>query len=279
MKNVTYNHVNPYIRHAAPSVLTPNHKIGMRVIYDYELIYIERGSFDLTYAGVKHRVGAGSFLFLRPGISHSFRGIGEEVSQPHIHFDMIYDTDSSRVPISFADIDSFTPAQRKLIRKDMFEKYPKTPLVFFSDKESALSLFYEVTSKQGGVLTKKGKMTELIDMLISDNYNNCFDTDREEYDIAIQLKDYIDAGQGIYTSLEELAAQFSYSKYYLERRFRQKYGSSLIAYRNKVRMSFARQLLQNHTVTEAASRVGYSSIYAFSRAYKEHFGVYPSKDK
>ena len=42
-------------------------------------------------------------------------------------------------------------------------------------------------------------------------------------------------------------------------------------------MAVARVLLATHPVSEVASLVGFSSIYAFSRAFKQYFGVSPSK--
>ena len=82
--------VNPYIRVARESVLAPGTEIKRRIIFDYELIYVERGEFWLDYGEGKYLCREGQYIFIRPGISHSFRGIFEEVSQPHIHFDLVY---------------------------------------------------------------------------------------------------------------------------------------------------------------------------------------------
>ncbi len=91
-----------------------------------------------------------------------------------------------------------------------------------------------------------------------------------------QLKDYIDAGQGMTHTLDDLAKQFSYSKYYLERQFKKEYGVSLMAYRNQKRMELAQQLLKSRSVSAVADTLGFTSIYVFSRAFKQFFGVSPS---
>lgn len=47
-----------------------------------------------------------------------------------------------------------------------------------------------------------------------------------------------------------------------------------------LRMKYARELLRNGTpVHQAATMCGYKDYSAFYRAYKEQFGIAPSKDK
>lgn len=114
-------------------------------------------------------------------------------------------------------------------------------------------------------------------MLIADNFEGTFEKNDTTYPIESAVKDYIDAGQGMSLSLEDIAMQFDYSKYYLDRRFKDAYGISLIAYRNEKRMSLAKELLKEEAVSIVFEKMGFSSIYVFSRAFKNHFGIAPSK--
>ena len=100
-----------------------------------------------------------------------------------------------------------------------------------------------------------------------------------DYNVALQIKDYIDAGQGINSSLDDFEKQFSYSKFYLEREFKKLHGISLIAYRNNKKMELAAKLLKNENVTTVVEKLHFSSIYAFSRAFKKHFGLSPTEYK
>ena len=268
--------VNPYIRVAMNSVLCAGTSIKRRVIFDYELIYVERGEFTLHYNELDYIGAPGQFILLRPGIPHSFKEIKQDLSQPHIHFDMIYSETSSQIPISFKDIGEFTAEERNLIHKDIFEDYPQTPLVGFSDKQKALKLFYSVIRDPSSKLAQKAGLIQLIDMLVSDNFPDCFSNKENVYNIAQQVKDYIDAGQGLTAQLNDLERQFSYSKYHMERQFKKMYGKSLIAYRNEKRLQTAETLLQGHTVSFVSEILGYTSIYTFSRAFKQHFGLSPS---
>lgn len=270
--------VNPYIRVAMRSVITSEKSIKRRVIFDYELIYIESGEFTLNYNEMDYKCREGQFVLLRPGVPHSFSEIKDQLSQPHIHFDMMYSVNSRKTPVSFKDINEFTPWEHVLMQKDIFEDYPQLPFVTFSQKEKVLELFYGIMDeKQESGLVQKARLIQILDMLIAENFPNSFLKAENSYSIAHQLKDYMDSEQGMSARLSDFEKQFSYSKYYLERQFKKSYGESIISYRNKKRMETAAKLLRTDPVTGVSEKLGFNSIYAFSRAFKQYFGVAPSK--
>ena len=113
-------------------------------------------------------------------------------------------------------------------------------------------------------------------MIITDNFPEMFvDSTEFVYSIEEQVKDYLDAGQGLTSSLEDIANQFNYSKCHLEHRFKDRYGVSLIAYRNNKRMQSAKIMLVTQSVSAVAEKLGFSSINVFSRAFKNNFGISP----
>ena len=232
---MTIHDLNPYIRLAMPSVLPGGLILNRRIIFDYELICIERGSFLLIYDEIEYQITPGSVLLLRPGVSHSFYIDSKELSQPHIHFDLIYTPESPIIPISFKDYPDLTLEEVRWISHDAFSAYPNDPFLKFSDHEAFLSLFYHITDSDTPPLEKKGLLTQLLSMMIADNFPRVFDV-VEGYPVEMHIKNYIDAGQGLSMSLDDFAKQFSYSKFYLEKRFHRAYGIGLIAYRNEKRM-------------------------------------------
>lgn len=271
--------LNPYIRLATASQIVANTRIRQRIIFDYELIYMEQGTFLIRYAGKEYCCGPGSFLLIRPGIRHSLYN-REQVSQPHIHFDMTYSPFSIRTPISFKDLPELTQEERRLIQADIFQAYPAVPLVHFSDKEQAKALFYGVLKQaRSAPLTAKALLLQLLGMLITENFPGCFGEAEQTHTIAQQLKDYMDAGQGLSMELSAFEKQFSYSRYSLEKHFKKAYGMGVIAYRNQKRMELAKQLLRSDSVGAVADHLGFHSIYAFSRAFKNHYGYSPTQWK
>ena len=97
--------INPYIRLAMESRIPSGHNIAQRVIYDYELIYLEEGNFTFVYNGEAYYCKTGDIIFICPGIAHSFHLDYGEISQPHIHFDITHRPQSEFIPISFKDLD------------------------------------------------------------------------------------------------------------------------------------------------------------------------------
>ncbi len=274
---IEISHINPYIRVFMRSVLPAGTEIGRRVIFDYELIYIADGEFTLTYNEKNYNCKSGQFILLRPGVPHSFSGIENDLFQPHIHFDITHISDSAQVPVSFKDTDALSDKEKHWIRDDIFSDYPKVPTVSFFDKEKALSLFYKTIDSSTSTLTRKAALIQLIELLINDNFPAVLKPQYNTYRIEKYIKDYIDAGQCLTAKLDDVAKQFNYSKYYLDRCFKESYGVGIMAYRNEKRMQTAKEMLKHHTVSVVSEKLGFSSIYVFSRAFKNHFGVSPTQ--
>lgn len=271
------NKINPYIRVAMRSVIPKNSRIRERTIFDYELIFIEKGEFVLRYDGRDYPCKEGQFILLRPDVPHSFEKIRCDLYQPHIHFDMFYSVNSERTPVSFKRKEEFSNSEISLLQKDIFLPFPKTPYVSFENKEKVLEIFYSVIDAPFSSLSQKGKMLSLIEMLISDNFSSLMSSAKPNYGVAHQIKDYIDAGQGYSLKLDDFEKLFSYSKYHIERQFKSNFKVNLIEYRNNKKMETALKMLKEKSVSAVSDKLGFSSIYAFSRAFKKHFGFPPSK--
>ena len=69
-------------------------------------------------------------------------------------------------------------------------------------------------------------------------------------------------------ALSQLSNETGYSYSYLSHLFSQKMGQSLKSFFASIRMDAADQLLLEKSVTEVSDLLGYSSVHAFSRAYK-----------
>lgn len=80
-------------------------------------------------------------------------------------------------------------------------------------------------------------------------------------------------------SLDQLAARVGVNRTKLAIGFKQVFGETVQGYWRDRRLAIARELLRSEglTVTEAATRVGYSEIASFTRAFTSHFGVSPKQ--
>ena len=274
--------LNPYVRLAMESILPDGCHIPTRALFDYELIYIERGNFLLTYAGTEYSVRMGDFLLLHPAVSHSFDCNAGEISQPHIHFDMVYSPHSEENPISYKDLPSMTVEEKSRIAED-FLPMTDSPFVTFKDRDEATALLKKIITafRIDATLAAKANLTLLLSLLFENNYKNAFETNpsTKAETLCKGIKAFLDTGGAYSLTLPEIAAHFSYHPTYLEKLFKEKCGMGIIAYKNARRMQEAKRLLRAESVTAVAHRLGYSSVYAFSRAFKKHFGVSPQKVK
>lgn len=274
--------VNPYIRYAHPSVLSENGHLPQRVIYDYEIIYLERGNLSLFYNGKTYECSAGDIILFCPGIEHGFTVKKGGVSQPHIHFDVTYLKDSERIPISFKNKHVMSEQELSDIAPNVFEGYITSPIIKVENKDEFLSVFYRIVSTDGkeSELTKKGLLIQLISAIVKYNCPEILvESEGVTVRLANQIKEHIDSGAGLKMSLDDFSSFFSYSKFHLEKLFKDEHGEGIVAYRNKKRMQTAKQLLKDFPVTAVAEKTGYQSVYAFSRAYKTFYGTSPTKDK
>lgn len=270
--------INPHIRLAMKSRIPSGHNIAQRIIYDYELIYLEEGTFTFIYNGKSYFCKAGDIIFIRPGVAHSFLLEHGEISQPHIHFDITYRPHSEFIPISFKDLDKMSDAEKEWIHKDYYSLYKDTPLLHIQNKPEFFEAFNKIVSGYLDDLTKKSLMIKLIAIITNDNFRKLLQSDKQ-LNVANQIKDYIDAGNGMGMTLDGFSKIFFYDKFYLERKFKEAFGVNLIKYRNKKRMAFAKDLLKTNSVSQVSELLGYQSVYSFSRAYKSYFGYAPSKAK
>lgn len=266
--------INPYIRLTMESRLLAGRNIARRVIYDYELIYLEEGSFTFIYDDNVYKCKAGDIIFICPGVSHSFILDEGDISQPHIHFDITQRPQSEIIPISFKDFDKMSDTERAWIHKDYFSSYNHLPILHISNKAEFSEVFYNIVTGSFDSLMKKALLITLLAMIVNDNFPKLLQDDKQ-INVVYQIKDYIDAGNGLEMTLDDFAKSFFYDKFYLERKFKESFGVSLIEYRNKKRMELAKDLLKLHSVSQVSELIGYQSIYSFSRAYKSYFGHSP----
>lgn len=79
-------------------------------------------------------------------------------------------------------------------------------------------------------------------------------------------------------SLLELAHLVRLNDYKLKRGFKELYGTTVFGFLREKRFEYALDLLRKEqgNVTQVASEVGYNNLSAFSKGFREKFGVSPS---
>ena len=91
--------------------------------------------------------------------------------------------------------------------------------------------------------------------------------------------EYISQNPGIRITNDALAAMSGLSTVYFRKLFREVTGTSPIAYAKQLRIEKAKEMLGTDygTLSDIAHSLGYSGLYDFSRDFKKHVGLAPSK--
>lgn len=263
--------------------------IQTRAILDYELLLVDDGEFTLVYDGIPYDFKKDDIVLIRPGHSHEFHvKDGAFLSQPHIHFDVCYDKQSERIPISFKDLSQFTEEELGMIRPDFFEECSfRSPKLRVSDCNYFRQMFFDVINTYESqtplsILECKQKFLKLFIYLIDQNFSAYVQpiaATKRNIDMQL-IKDYIQNNASRRLTLSSLASFFHYNECYLDRKYKKLYGISPMQYYGFLRNELAKnRLAQNVSITNVSDSLSFLSIYDFSRFFKRHNGVSPSEYK
>lgn len=90
---------------------------------------------------------------------------------------------------------------------------------------------------------------------------------------------YIDSNYNKKISTLELSNQIHLSSFHFCRLFKQITGKTSVEYINEIRLQKSIEMMKNHNmnITEIASHCGFDNINYFSRLFKKHYKISPSK--
>lgn len=130
-----------------------------------------------------------------------------------------------------------------------------------------------------GSLLCKANLLELLSRLISLAREQGIQTQSEMQIALLSAKWYIEANFQKDLTLDEISHHVGLSKYHFARNFKEEYGVAPLQYQLRLRMQQAKKLLELHhlSITEISSLIGYSSVNAFSRAFRREFGAAPTE--
>lgn len=101
----------------------------------------------------------------------------------------------------------------------------------------------------------------------------------EKQDYVEKALEYIHSNYIHDISIEQIAGDLNLDRTYFSVIFKKKTGLSPKQYLTDYRMNIAASLIskKNVSISTVANSVGYSDLYTFSKVFKRHFGVAPSK--
>lgn len=93
------------------------------------------------------------------------------------------------------------------------------------------------------------------------------------------IKEYIEKNYNTSIKLSMFTDKYFFSKEYLTKLFKSRYGCGIYTYVQEVRMKRAKDLLENPDIKiqSISERLGYADNNYFSKAFKNYYGMSPSQ--
>lgn len=187
-------------------------------------------------------------------------------------------------------------AQRIFDASDVISNYNSIKMVYGGavHTPSDLKYMYDNTSAMGYIggsslerIPLEESMPNLINQFkmtgeFSDEYLlEMLDKVKKDYDYVGFVKEYIEKNYMHSISLAELAQISHISRSYLSKQFKTEVGCTFQEYLIKYRMNKAEKMIRKNRffLSEVADMVGYKDYAHFSKAFKKHVGITPSKYK
>jgi AraC-like DNA-binding protein len=245
-------------------------------LHDFiSLIYILSGSCSYNVNNVIYQVKKGDLLICNTGTFHGrVLSEDEEVEEFHTGLNNIF---------------------IKGLPKDYLISEQSSPLVSFKKYGAEFCdccnemLQQREKDEPGYELIIKSLSIKMITLILKETYfsdvksdNNSFSF--EAYDktsIVSTILKFINENYENNISLDKISQNMYLSSVYISKIFKDETGDSPINYLIKVRLSKAKEMLENgsRSVKSIAENVGYHDVYHFSKLFKKYYGCAPSKYK
>ena len=255
------------------------HNMSVRHFHDeYEIFYIPEGQREFFFNNRTFLAGKGDLILIDSDMIHMTRS--PEQNDPGYERIILYITsrkmaqmDAKFPGLNFTaflrenpGIYHLTEAQRAAF----LEMYR-----CFRREETQRLPGYSQAIEAGTVLF----LLQLVRELPAGESTLPLHAEDRKYKCVYQIADYLTQHYAEQHSLDELAAHFYLSKFYMCRLFRKLVGYSVSEYQTILRIQKAREYLEKTkwNVSVIAERVGYNSLTHFEREFKRYMNISPLK--
>lgn len=238
-----------------------------------EIIYVEKGSIDITINNTYYIGNAGDIFIVNSGELHEIYG----TSTPLEYRAFVFDFDM----LSFYKDDI---AQQTFIEPVLNGKLKFNNTINTSQKAFELLTYINkinTTKSACYILSTKAALMQFFALMFEENKTvlskNAFPDKKNQL-----LKDivkYIDENYNQEISLAEIAAYSNMSRKYFCRFFKNNFNKTFIEYLNDVKIEHSMVLLNesNISITDVAISCGFSNMSYFTRTFKKKTGCTPSQ--
>lgn len=276
----------PFIRRAWYNILVPGESINPRVIFDYELMLIKNGHAEIRIEDKTYHAQPGDLFIFRPKQWHAiYVSSTEQLIQPHIHFDLLYDANRREVPVSYDDLDHIPPEDMGYFREDILDQFitPFPSCLHPHSQTYIEQLLFDIihaveNPRSFNEIYLQHTFLRLWEqVLLEVTYMARRNTNQSS--TALMIRQYIEQNDSRPISLDDMSKALHFSKSYIARTFCKNYQMTPIHYHSFLQVQKAKRMIifTNMSLSEISAFVGFHSLQDFSRAFKKIDGCAPSQ--
>ncbi|MBE6537380.1 MAG: AraC family transcriptional regulator [Ruminococcaceae bacterium] len=271
-----FKSLQPYVRQATDLKIKAPAELPIRWLVAYQIRIVMEGEGILIFNDIPYEISKGDVIFIPPNEPHRYT-ITKDITQLYIDFDTEYTETSRKRNISSSIPPETLPGYRKIyLQSNVYEKYD-LPLIFKPQSiDEYVNYWYGIKNalKKNNSYVIEIKMTKLLNLIHS---RLGITKIKDKIDYCEVVKDYIDADFERIITLDEIASLYEINKFTISKKFKERYGISIIAYYNAKRMEFAKNELTKPeaSVTKVSECLNFTDVYTFSKFFKMHTGMSP----
>ncbi|MDD5697618.1 MAG: AraC family transcriptional regulator [Victivallaceae bacterium] len=273
---------SPYVRQSG-NEWRPPWRIKSRKLLDYLLVLIATGEGVFTVADTTFPVKSGDLVLIPPDTLHEMRGTSGRMHCIYLHFDLIYDAARSHwdacIPGGTRDLTAFREFMHPVITapfwKDLKGKLP------LADTSVIKTLMIRICSLHTNCRAVNApRLSGIMLELLAKIRSRIIAGENKQllhYDRLTAAAAYLAGHPEAPVNIKRMAEQAGLSTSHFRKLFRRIYGISPKAMQLQSRLEKACELLTywNMNVSETAEQLKFSSVYSFSRAFKNIAGLSP----
>lgn len=240
--------------------VTEKKLINIHYHRDFEILYIDKGFADFQISGKVYSVAAGSLILINPFEPHYIEIKSPSYAHRCIDFD-----------VKILDL----PEAEQLLSGELSYKNhilnTKALLPYFD-----LCFNAEISKTAGWEIRAKGALLVLFSLL--GGYVGTSISAKEQA-FAKEILQFLEENFSADITSAQMAKRLSYNHSYFCRLFKKVFTCSFGEYLNIFRITKAKELLREHSVSQTAMLSGFSSVSYFSLVFKKITGLSPLQYK
>ncbi|OPH57780.1 hypothetical protein BC351_04545 [Paenibacillus ferrarius] len=290
---VDYRTLSPYVRYVHEVELPAGSRLPKRHIYDYEFIYVLKGSGTIWIEERSYAIRSGDLVHIRPHLANEMH-IADEGPMLcfAVHFDYVFLGEG----LDFSPYSVYLGRKAEGAESNGESWLGNRPTVVLAEMEIpekmqplAAQQFYEVfrelqhcfeESRTDAPLRLKTLLLQLIGHIHSELMSKeGVRIGHSHADLVLDAITYMEAHFTERISSGLLAKRAALTPKYFGTIFRQATGQSVADYLLRLRMEEAKRLLRErkYTVQEIAEIIGIGDLYYFSKLFKRVEGIPPKR--